>query len=65
MDQRSVFAFCFQVRGFVFFLRTTINYESKDLLRSKKAVSDVLEGVLLNIFSGGKAPDSSFLPAQL
>ena len=47
MGQRSIFAFCFQVRGLVFLQRTMINDESNILPCSKRAFSNFLEGVVV------------------
>ena len=57
MGQLSIFAFCFQGRGLVFLKKTMMNDESNALPCPKGAFSDVLEGVVLKIFSGCKHPD--------
>ena len=57
MGQLSIFAFCFQVRGLVFLQKTMMNDKSNVLTCPKRAFSDVLECVVLKIFSGGKPPD--------
>ena len=57
MDQRSIFVFCFQVMGLVFLQKTMMNDENNVFPCPKRAFSDVLEGVVLKIFSGGKPPD--------
>ena len=56
MGQHSIFAFCFQVRGLVFLQKTMMNDKSNVFPCPKRAFSDVLEGVVLNIFSEGKPP---------
>ena len=58
VGQRNIFAVCFQVRGLVFLQITMINYESDVLPCSKRAFSDILEGVILTNISGGTV----FLP---
>ena len=57
MGQLSIFAFCFQVRGLVFLQKTMMNDESNVLPCPKRVFPDVLEGVVLKIFSEGKPPD--------
>ena len=57
MGQLSMFAFSFQVRGLVFLQKTLMNDESNSLPCPKRAFSNVLEGVVLRIFSGVKPPD--------
>ena len=59
MGQRSIFAFCFQVRGFVFLLKTMMNDENNVLPSPRRAFSDVRDGVVLKIFSGGNNPQWS------
>ena len=61
MGQRSICAFCFQARGLVFLERTMINDDSNVLPCSKRAFSDVREGMVLKTFSGDKPLDSVFL----
>jgi len=56
MGQRGILAFRFQVRGSVFLQSTKINDDSNILPCSKRAFSDVLEAMALNIFSAGKPP---------
>ena len=56
MGQLSIFAFRFQVRGLVF-LQKTMNDESNVLPCPKRLFSDILEGVALEIFSGGRLLD--------
>ena len=56
MGQLSIFAFCFQVRGLVFLQKTMMRDESNVLQCPKRAFSDVLKGVVLIIFLGGKSP---------
>ena len=52
MGQCSIFAFCFKVKGLVFLQRTMIYCESNVLPYSKRAFSDVLEGVVLKMLLG-------------
>ena len=58
MGQLSIFAFCFQVRGLVFLQKTMMNDGSNVLPCSKRAFSNVPEGVVLKIFSGASPQGS-------
>ena len=65
MGQCSMFAFCFQLKGLVNLWRTMINYESHVLPCSKREFSNVLEGIALESFAGGKLPHPCFPPTLL
>ena len=57
--QHSLFLFHFQVDGSVFLLCTKASDDSNF---TKKVFSDVLEGMVLKNFSGGKPQAPIFLP---
>ena len=62
MGQRGKLAFRFQVRGSVFLQSTKINDGSSALPCSKRAFSDVIEGVALKIFLWADPKTHIFLP---
>ena len=51
MGLLCIFAFCFQVRGLAFLQKAMINDERNVVPCSKRAFSDVLEGVVQKILS--------------
>ena len=57
MGQLSIFAFCFQVRGLIFLQKAMMTDESNVFPCPKREFSDILEGVVLKNFPGGKSPD--------
>ena len=62
IGQHSIFAFCFQARELVFPCRTVINDENNVLTCSKRAFSDVLEGVVVKNFLGAHTENPVSLP---